>query len=93
MFLFSLRVDFDQFPAFANVDYHAANLKSGDCLFVPSEWVFQERSFESSISVIYNIKNQQALNIDANELNNCSSYDETFTLDQIDWPAGPQSFR
>ncbi|CAF1099452.1 unnamed protein product [Rotaria sordida] len=87
------KIDFDQFPAFANIDYHIANLKSGDCLFIPSSWIFQERTFENTISVIYNIKHHQALNIDINQLKNCSTYDATFTLDQIDWSAEPQTFR
>ncbi|CAF1202120.1 unnamed protein product [Rotaria sordida] len=87
------KIDFDEFPAFANIDYHIANLKSGDCLFIPSSWIFQERTFENTISVIYNIKHQQALNIDINQLKNCSTYDATFTLDQIDWSAEPQTFR
>ncbi|UJR27910.1 hypothetical protein I4U23_009171 [Adineta vaga] len=89
------RVDFDLFPAFNNVEYHLANLTSGDCLFIPNSWVFQERSMEHTISVIYNIKHQHALKIDANELKQCSDYDATFTLDQIDWSADrqPQSFK
>jgi len=92
---FFFRVDFDEFPALANVDYHIANLTSGDCLFVPSNWIFQERSFENTISVVYNIKHRQALNIDVSELKTCPTYDATFTLDQIDWSAErqPQSFK
>lgn len=42
---------------------------------------------------MYNIKHQQALSVDRNELENCGTYDATFTLDQVDWPAEPQSFR
>jgi len=89
------RVDFDQFPALANIDYHIANLTSGDCLFIPSNWIFQERSFENTISVTYNIKHKIALNIDVKELETCETYDATFTLDQIDWSAErqPVSFR
>ena len=77
------------------MDYHTANLTSGDCLFIPSDWVFQERSLENTISVIYNIKHRQALHIDTNELKTCPAYDDTFTLDQIDWSVDrhPQSFK
>ncbi len=75
----------NQFPALAGIDYHLANLTSGDCLFIPSDWVFQDRSIENTIAVIYNIKHQQALNVDVKELNMCPEYDPTFTLDQIDW--------
>ena len=89
------RVDFDLFPALVNVDYHTANLTSGDCLFIPSNWIFQERSLENTIAVIYNIRHQHALNIDINELKTCPDYDGTFTLDQIDWSNEhqPQSFK
>jgi hypothetical protein len=90
-----LRVDFDQFPALADIDYHLANLTSGDCLFIPSHWVFQERSFEKTMSIIYNIKHRHALNVDKKELQTCSEYDATFTLDQIDWSGEhyPTSFK
>ncbi len=75
----------NQFPALAEIDYHLANLTSGDCLFIPSGWVFQDRSLENTIAVIYHIKHQQALNVDIQELKMCPKYDPTFTLDQIDW--------
>ncbi|CAF1381138.1 unnamed protein product [Adineta steineri] len=89
------RVDFDLFPSLANIDYHIANLTSGDCLFIPNHWYFQERSLENTITIVYNIKHQQALNIDVNELKTCPEYDPTFTLDQIDWSVErhPQSFK
>jgi hypothetical protein len=92
---FISRVDFDQFPALANIDYHIANLTSGDCLFIPNNWIFQERSFENTIAIVYNIKHQQALHVDGNELKSCATYDATFTLDQIDWSVErqPQSFK
>lgn len=83
--LFAFRVDFDQFPALAEVDYHLANLTSGDCLLIPSSWVFQERSLENSIAVLYNIRHHQAVTITPEELEACAEYDPTFTLDQIDW--------
>ncbi len=81
-------MDFDEFPALANIDYHIANLTSGDCLLIPSGWIFQERSEDSSISVIYNIDHKQALNVDFNAVKTCETsnkYDRSFTLDQIDW--------
>jgi hypothetical protein len=81
-------VDLDQFPALANVDYHVANLSSGDCGFIPSGWVFQERSLESTVTIIYNIHHKRAGYVDASELQTCSSstpYDPSFTLDQVDW--------
>ncbi|CAF0826043.1 unnamed protein product [Adineta ricciae] len=89
------RVDFDQFPALADVEYHVANLTSGDCIFIPSSWTFQERSLEHTFSVIYNVKHRRALNIDVKELTECADYDPTFTLDQIDWSVErqPQSFK
>lgn len=89
------RVDLKTFPALADIDHHVANLTAGDCLFVPNDWIFQERSTENTISVIYNIKHGQALNVDKEELNNCPKYDPTFTLDQIDWSVErhPQSFK
>ncbi|CAF1640115.1 unnamed protein product [Rotaria magnacalcarata] len=86
------KVDLDQFPAFANIDYHIADLKSGDCLFIPNSWLFQERTLKDTISVIYNIKHHQALHLDADQLNTCSNYDPTFTLDQVVWPAEPRTF-
>jgi len=79
------RVDFNKFPAFADIDYYGANLTSGDCLFVPSSWIFQERSIGSTISVIYNINHEHALEVNLNDDKTCSSFDSSFTLDQIDW--------
>ncbi|CAF1253802.1 unnamed protein product [Adineta steineri] len=93
------RVDFDQFPEFTNIEYHVANLTAGDCLFIPINWVFQERSLDNTITVIYNIHHKQALNIDLNQIETCSkddSYDSSFTLDQIDWASmqnEPRNFR
>jgi hypothetical protein len=93
--LFISRVDLNQFPALADIDYHLANLTSGDCLFIPTGWVFQDRSIENTIAVIYNINHQQALNVDVNELKMCAEYDLTFTIDQIDWSTEhePMSFK
>jgi hypothetical protein len=82
------RVDFNQFPALANINYHIANLTAGDCLFIPSGWIFQERSLDSTIAIIYNIHHNQALNVDLNAVETClinNKYDSSFTLDQIDW--------
>ncbi len=96
---FSLRVDFNQFPALENVDYHVANLTAGDCLFIPVNWIFQERSLDSTISIIYNIHHKQALDIDLNQVQTCSTsdtFDGSFTLDQVDWPSmenEPQNFK
>ena len=89
------RVDLNAFPALTDIDYHLANLTAGDCLFIPNEWIFQERSTENAISVLYNIKHGQALNIDVDELKNCPDYDPTFTLDQVDWSVErhPQNFK
>jgi len=58
------RVDLNQFPALVNIDYHIANLTAGDCLFIPSGWIFQERSLDSTIAIIFNIHHKQALNVD-----------------------------
>ncbi len=55
---------------------------------IPSGWIFQERSEDSSISIIYNIDHKQALNVDLNAVQMCetsNTYDSSFTLDQIDW--------
>ena len=79
-----------QFPALANIDYHTANLTAGDCLFIPSGWILQERSLDTSISIIYNIDHTQAVNVDLNAVQTCSTsnnYDASFTLDHIDWSA------
>ncbi len=81
-------MDFNQFPALANINYYVANLTAGDCLFVPSGWIFQERSLNSTISIIYHIHHQQALTIDLNAVETCSrsnQYDSSFTLDEIEW--------
>ncbi len=61
------------------------NLTAGDCLLIPSGWILQERSVDSSISIIYNIDHKQALNVDLNAVQTCDTYDSSFTLDQIDW--------
>ena len=88
--MLSFRVDLDQFSALVDVEYHIAKLTSADCLFIPSNWIFQERSLESTIAVIYNINHQQAVNIDASVIEKCAkneTFDAKFTLDQIDWTA------
>lgn len=89
------RVDFDRFPALAEVDYHLANLTSGDCLLIPSGWIFQERSLENGIAILYNIKHHLAATITSEELGTCAEYDPTFTLDQIDWSTehAPTNFK
>lgn len=93
--LFIARVDLNRFPALAEVEYHLANLTSGDCLLVPSGWIFQERALENSIAVIYNIKHHMASTISPKELETCAEYDPTFTLDQIDWSTeqAPMNFK
>ena len=81
-------MDFNEFPALENIDYHIANLTAGDCLLIPSGWIFQERSEDSSISIIYNIDHKQATSADLNAVQTCETnnkYDSSFTLDQIDW--------
>lgn len=84
-FLSPSSVDLNQFPAFANIEYHVANITAGDCLLIPSGWIFQERSSDSTISIIYNLDHQQAIDVDLNTLEACQTYDPSFTLDQIDW--------
>lgn len=89
----------NQHPELANVDYYVANLTAGDCLFVPNEWVFQERSLDNIISVLYNMRHAKTAAIDLNELENCvksDTSDSSFTLDLIDWAAiesEPQNLR
>lgn len=64
------------------------NLTAGDCLLIPNEWLFQERSLDNTISIIYNIHHKHALTVDLNEIENClksNTLDSSFTLDQIDW--------
>ncbi|UJR21880.1 hypothetical protein I4U23_024953 [Adineta vaga] len=82
------KVDFNQFPQLANVEYHITNLTAGDCLLIPVHWIFHERSLDSTISIIHNIHHKQALNIDLNEIQTCTesnTYDASFTLDNINW--------
>jgi hypothetical protein len=96
---FPISVDFNQFPALANIAYHVANLTAGDCLFIPHNWIFQERSLDNTISIIYNIHHKQALSVDLNEIQKCStsdSFDPSITLDQLDWSSTenqPQNLR
>ena len=87
-FLVIFSVDLNQYPALANIQYHIVNVSAGDCLFIPSQWAFQDRSLASTITFVYNFNHHQMVMIDANDLNNClnkNEYDEKFTLDQIDW--------
>ncbi|CAF1036633.1 unnamed protein product [Rotaria sordida] len=82
------KVDFNQYPELENIDYYVTNLTAGDCLFIPNEWIFQERSLDKTISIIYNIDHKQILNINIDEIKICSTkniFDSSFTLDQIDW--------
>ena len=84
----SSSVDLDRFPALADVQYYTTTLASGDCLFIPSGWVFQERSLESTIGMIYNINHYQATELSVEDIKTCQTnhiYDDKFTLDQIDW--------
>ncbi|CAF3760851.1 unnamed protein product, partial [Rotaria sp. Silwood1] len=81
-------VDFNQYPELENIDYYVTNLTAGDCLFIPNGWIFQERSLDNTISIIYNIHHKQALNIDINDIKHCSTsntFEFPLTLDQIDW--------
>ena len=81
-------MDLDAYPALADVQYHIVNMSAGDCLFVPYQWVFQDRSFEATITLMYNLNHHHMVMIDSNDQNKCltqSEYDEKFTLDQIDW--------
>ncbi|CAF4931983.1 unnamed protein product, partial [Rotaria sp. Silwood1] len=82
------KVDFNQYPELENIDYYVTNLTAGDCLFIPNGWIFQERSLDNTISIIYNIHHKQALNIDINDIKHCSTsntFEFPLTLDQIDW--------
>ncbi|CAF0818457.1 unnamed protein product [Adineta ricciae] len=82
------KVNFNQFPMLKDVDYHVTNLTAGDCIFIPVHWIFHERSFDSTIAVVYSIHHKQALNVDLNEIQTCSNsnkYDRSFTLDQVDF--------
>lgn len=83
----------DQYPALANIEYHVANVSAGDCLLIPSQWAFQERSLEATITIVYSLSHQQMLMIDSDETERClnsTQYDENFTVDQIDWTAERQ---
>ncbi|CAF1418715.1 unnamed protein product [Rotaria magnacalcarata] len=83
-------VDLNQYPELENVEYHVANLTAGDCIFIPNGWIFQERSLDSTISILYNINHKQALQLNLEELKTCSEsdpLDSPLTLDRIDWTA------
>ncbi|CAF5008089.1 unnamed protein product, partial [Rotaria socialis] len=84
------QVDLNQYPELENIEYHVANLTAGDCIFIPSQWIFQERSLDNTISILYNINHKQALQLNLQELKTCSEsdpLDSSLTLDRIDWTA------
>lgn len=82
------RVDLEKFPSLIDSEFHLVNLTAGDCLFIPNEWIFQERTFHSSISIISNVEHQQIFLVEDDQIEECekkSSFDERFSLDQIEW--------
>ena len=82
------RVDLKQYPALADIEYHVANLTAGDCLFIPSGWIFQERSPDNTMTVLFNINHQRAVHLESAEIEHCAQTaveDPSFTVDQIDW--------
>lgn len=44
-------VDYLKYPGLINASYYIANLKPGDCLFIPYKWIHQVNSKESNIAV------------------------------------------
>ncbi|XP_033095598.1 jmjC domain-containing protein C-like isoform X2 [Anneissia japonica] len=45
------KVDFTKYPGLSQVEFHYAEMTSGDCIFIPYKWFHQVNSYERNIAV------------------------------------------
>lgn len=73
------RADYVKFPGLAEVEFNIAQLKAGDCLFIPYLWIHQVNSYGSNLAVNVWIYHEVSMNLD---LSKCpDKYDANLTLD------------
>ncbi|XP_013379798.1 uncharacterized protein LOC106151217 isoform X2 [Lingula anatina] len=53
------QVDLTQYPGLADVEYHKANLTTGDCVYIPAKWYYQVNSFSRTTEVEVTWRRQQ----------------------------------
>lgn len=81
------KVDYTKFVGIENLEYYTAQLRKGDCLYIPLKWIHQVRSFERNIAVNFWFNYEKLLEEeDFSEACQHNEFDETKTLDMLDLP-------
>ncbi|XP_041355026.1 uncharacterized protein LOC121372652 [Gigantopelta aegis] len=76
------KVNYKQYPSLRQAEYHKVTVNSGDCIFIPTKWYWQQNCVANTKAVdvtwYHKIKNVKP--------SECLNYTATPTLNMVDFP-------